>query len=95
MTAGYDVTLAGINSRAGQLTVALRDALDDIHRYQGQVMANADGFFTGLGMSAGDLTVLRAAMTDLDKLYQVAHALTTQSPASDFFFSAKNLCGVL
>jgi hypothetical protein len=95
MTAGYDVTLAGINSRAGQLVVAVRDDLNAIHRFQVQVMGNNDGFFTGLGMSGGDLTTLRAAYTDLDKLYQIANALNTQSPASDFFFNAKNLCGVL
>jgi hypothetical protein len=95
MTAGYPVTLNDVNARAGQLATTLRNDLDDVHRYAAFIAANADGFFTGLGMSAPDLATLRASFIALDKLYQVAHALTTQTPASDFFFDAKNLSGVL
>ena len=95
MTAGYAVTLDGLNARAGGLAVAVRDDLAAIDRFQSQVMSNNDAFFTGLGMSGGDLTTLRNSMTDLGKLYLIAHALATQGSASDFFFNAKNLCGFL
>lgn len=95
MTVGYPVSLADVNARAGQLATALRDDLAAIDRFNAWIVAQPDAFFTGLGMAGADLTLLRAAFTDLDKVYLLAHALATQPAASDFFFNAKNLSGVL
>jgi hypothetical protein len=95
MTAGYPVALADVNARAGQLATTLRDILTDVDRFNTFLQAQPDAFFTALGMSSPDLTILRASFVDLDKVFLLAHGQATQPAASDFFFNAKNLSGVL
>ena len=51
-------------------------------------------FMQTLGYTVPEDTTLRAAITDLNKLWQVSHAAATQSPANDFFFNAKLLGGI-
>jgi hypothetical protein len=41
-----------------------------------------------------DSRTLRAAFTDLKKLWQVSHAAATQGATNDFFFNAKHLTGL-
>lgn len=95
MSAGFPTTLGDINSRAGSLATALRDTLEQIDRFNTFIVAQPDTFFTGQGMAAADLTVLRAAFIDMDNLYKIAHAQGTQPAANDFFWNAKLLCGVV
>ena len=49
---------------------------------------------TPLGYSGSEITTLRAAFTDLNKLWGIAHASQTQASTNDFFFNAKLLGGV-
>lgn len=47
-----------------------------------------------LGYSASEDATMRAAVADLNKLWQISHAAATQSSANDFFFNAKLLGGI-
>lgn len=94
--AGYTITAANVNNRAGDLVVALRNDLLACHDFKVAKLDSpwTDGFLLGIGMVQGDIDKLRAAFGALDKLYRISHALDTQSPASDFFFDANALTGL-
>jgi hypothetical protein len=51
-------------------------------------------FMGTLGYTTPEDTTLRAAIADLDKLWQISHAAATQGAANDFFFNAKLLGGI-
>jgi hypothetical protein len=51
-------------------------------------------FMGTLGYTTPEDTTLRAAIADLNKLWQISHAAATQSAANDFFFNAKLLGGI-
>jgi hypothetical protein len=94
--AGYPITPTDLNNRAGDIVVNLRRYLQEAHDFKGKLDGWTDAYLTAtVGLGSGDVTALRNSFTDLDKLYQVAHALAAQSPASDFFFNAGQLTGVI
>jgi hypothetical protein len=98
MSVGFTIDKAGIDSRAGQLVLNLRQALQSCSDMcdllnDTSVFAN-DAALTALGYTAAEVTTLRAAFTDLKKLWQISHAAATQAAANDFFFNAKHLTGL-
>ena len=97
MSVGFPTTKNDVDNRAGQLVTRVRDALGDVVRFKAWLdsATTTDAFLQGLGYSPADVTLLRASFTDLKKLSDVANAAATQSPASDFFFNAKQLAGVV
>ena len=99
MAVGFTATKADIDARAGQLAMGLRDSLqrcsDFCDLLNDTTIFPNDTALTGLGYSPAEVTVLRAAFTDLKKLWSIAHANATQSATNDFFFNAKHLTGVV
>jgi hypothetical protein len=97
MTVGFSQTRDDVNNRAGQLATQLRDDLARCVQFKAWLddAATTDAYLTGLGYTSGEITTLRASFVDLAKLADIAHAQATQSPANDFFFNAKHLCGVV
>jgi hypothetical protein len=95
MSVGYPALAPDVNARIGQLVVTLRDTFAKVQIFKAWIDAQPDVYFTTtLGYSAGDVTLLRATITDLDNLRKVATA--QQSTAvNDFFFNAKNVVGVI
>lgn len=100
MTVGFGQTAADINNRAGQLVVSLRDDLERIKVFAAWLndAATTDTFLNNAGItgsaSSGDVKTLRDSLTDLMALYNVAHGVQATG-ASDFFFNAKHLTGVV
>jgi hypothetical protein len=100
MTVGYSQGAADINNRAGQLVIQLRDDLERIKQFAAWLTdaATTDTFLNNAGISgnasSGDVKALRDSFTDLMVLYNVAHGQQATG-ASDFFFNAKHLTGVL
>jgi len=95
MAVGYPALKTDVDARVGQLATTLRDTFAKVQIFKAWLDAEPDAYFTGLGYNAGDITLLRATMTDLDKLRQVATAQATQAAANDFFFNAKQVVGVV
>jgi hypothetical protein len=95
MAVGIPVAKADVDNRAGGLAVQLRNDLTACVQFKAWLDSVNDAFLTSLGYAAGDITTLRGSFVDLAKLSNIAHALDTQTPASDFFFNAKNLTGVV
>lgn len=99
MSVGYTLTKNDIDQRAGGLIVAVRDALDRARQFNAllnntQIIPN-DAFLTAMTYSAGEVTTLRAAFSDMNSLYNVAHAAGTVPSNNDFFFNAQKLTGVI
>lgn len=94
MSVGYSVDKSALDGIAGSTVQSLRDLLDQVNRVKVWLDATSDATLTGLGYSAGEITTLRAAFTDLDNLRKVARGQQAQTPASDFFFNASKLLGV-
>lgn len=99
--AGFELKALDINNRAGSLARAVWQSLDDAHAFS---LWLADATHTdallgpsGVGVTTADLTIIRAAFTDLGSsngLWGVAHTLKTVPSVNDFFFNAKQLGGI-
>lgn len=99
MTVGLPITKADIDTKAGALVITLRDTLAKCAAFSDllndtTIFAN-DAALTALGYTAGEVTTLRAAFTDLKALYNVARAAQAVPSANDFWFNAKHLTGVV
>lgn len=97
MSVGFPADKGTIDQRAGSLAWQLRETLNQVQLVKAWLDSKTDaelGTSGGLGYSAGEITTLRAAYTDLDNLRKVAHAQGTQAVANDFFFNAGKLLGV-
>lgn len=95
MSVGFPQNKLDVDSRAGQLALTLRDTLRDVRNFKVFLDSKTDTELTALAYSAAEVTLIRAAYVDLDKLAQISSAAATQPAASDFFFNAKKLLGVL
>jgi hypothetical protein len=96
MSVGISVQKVDVDGRAGGLVGQLWRNLDEVRRFKLWLDdgTHDDAFLTGLGYVAAEITVLRAAFTDLDKLRLISHAGAVQAATNDFFFNAKKLTGV-
>lgn len=99
MSLGFPIGKADIDNKAGSLVVSVRDALDRCKQFNAllnntNIVPN-DAFLTGLGYTSGEVTILRAAFSDLNSLYNVSRAAGTVPSNNDFFFNAQKLTGVV
>lgn len=95
--AGYDVTAAIVNQRAGQLAQAGRDWADEVLVFKAFLDRYADGAALSAavpGLSQADATAIKNSFADLSNAVLTLRGQRAQSPASDFFFNAKLLIGV-
>jgi hypothetical protein len=95
MAAGWPADKNTIDQRAGQVVIALRQALDEVVGFKSFLDRTPDPTLAALGYSEGDIATLKSGITDLATLRALAHAQATQPAPNDFFFFAKNLTGVL
>jgi hypothetical protein len=96
-TAGYQITKADLDNRMGGAVVTLRDALITIVALKAELddaTILPDATLTTLGYSGADITLIRAAFTDLSKLNDISRAVATQASTNDFWFNAKHLAGL-
>ena len=99
MTAGLSLTKGDLDNRAGSLVIAVRDGLARCAQFcdllnDTSIFAN-DAALIALGYTQGEVTMMRAAFTDLKALWNVAKANGTVPSNNDFWFNAKHLTGVV
>lgn len=99
MSVGFTLTKADIDAKVGSLVVETRNSLDRCKQMcdllnNTNIIPN-DAFLISLGYTAGEVTTLRAAFTDLKALFNVSHAAGTVPSNNDFFFNAQKLTGVV
>lgn len=97
MATGYTIDKAGLDNRMGALIAALRTDLQNIVEFKALLDDTTilpDATLTTLGYTAGEITTIRAAFTDLKKLSDIAGNAGVQAATNDFWFSAKHLTGL-
>jgi hypothetical protein len=99
--AGYALNVSGINDRAGAVATQLWNALEEAHKFKLWLddATHTDAALgpTGIGVTSADLTIIRAAASDLGSpsgLWGVAHSQSHPAANNDFFFNAKQLGGI-
>ena len=95
MPAGFQVTKDALNQRAGSVVVAGESWFEDVERMAAYLAATPDGDLTALGFTGGDVAGLKSSFVDLDNLRLTAYGQRTQPAASNFFFFAAKLRGIL
>jgi hypothetical protein len=99
MSIGLTLLKADIDNRAAGVVLATRDSLRRCAEMcnllnDTTIFAN-DAALVTIGYTAGEVTTLRAAFTDLKKLSDIANAAAVQAATNDFWFNAKHLTGVI
>ena len=94
MTVGYPLTKDTLDSRLGQVAIQARDGLSEAVKVKGMLDGQTDAALVALGYTQAEVTLMRAAFTDLFNLNRVATAQATQPAANDFLFNVKKLLGV-
>lgn len=78
-------------------TTAVRTALDNAKELKQALDSVPDAALTdaagGYAYTQAEVTAMKAAVTDLDKLRQIAEGLATQPAANDFYFNARKVWG--
>jgi hypothetical protein len=95
VSVGFNVAKTDVDQQAANIALQVKRSLQAAHDWTAWLhdAAHTDAYLIGLGYLQAEVNTMRAAFADLDKLYQVAHALATQSATNDFFFNAKLLLG--
>lgn len=102
MSVGFPTTKGDFDSRAGGLVVALRQDLYQCSEFckvlQGTPWST-DANLTALGYTQAEVTLLKAAFTDLggtgNSLYRIANGQAFVASNNNFLFNANQLCGVV
>lgn len=96
MSVGFPLTKNDIDTKVGLEIGAVWNALDAINTRNTWLndASHNTAALSVLGYSGSDDTTLRAAVADLNKLWQISHAAATQGATNDFFFNAKLLGGI-
>lgn len=92
---GFPTNKLDVDSRAGQLALTLRDTFVQVVTFKAWLDTQTDAQLVTLGYAQAEVTLLRAAYVDLTNLNNIAHAQGTQPAASDFFWNAKHLTGLI
>lgn len=76
---------------------SIRTALDNVKELKSILDGVPDATLTGAGIgyeyTQGEVTAIKAAATDLDKLRQIAEGQAVQPAANDFYFNARKVWG--
>jgi hypothetical protein len=91
--AGFPKDAGNIQNRAGALSVAARDLFASIDQFVANVLSMSDAEMEEAGVPAGDVPIIRAGITDLYDLGQIARGFKTQAAPNDFFYNARDLQG--
>ena len=99
MALGWPVTIGDVNTQAGTLVNNLWNDLEALNRFNNWLndSAHNNTYLTSLGFSGGEITTLRAAISDLGSgtgLYGIAHGSLNLLVVNNFFFNAKAMTGV-
>ena len=102
MSAGFPCTKSDFDSRAGGLATALRQDLAQWSAFCALLQGtpwSTDANMVALGYTAAEVTLLKAAATDLggtgNSLYRIANGLAFVGSANNFLFNSNQLCGVV
>jgi hypothetical protein len=91
---GIAVNKAALDKLTGETAQAINEALKDARDIQIYLLATSQADLNGMGYTDQEVTVLKSAYTDLDKLHQIFVGVINLPAAQDFRAFAKQLWGV-
>lgn len=94
MTVGFPVAKLDIDSTVGQICLQLRDSISRVPVIQGRINAMSDADLQALGYSVDDITLLKAVITDLVALQQIAFGQGVLPNAYDFRTNVSKVTGI-
>lgn len=95
MAIGFQVTKAALDQRVGAIVVAGESWFEDVNRMAAWLASATDADLIALGYTQAEVTSLKGMFIDLGNLRATAYGQRAQSPASNFFFNATKLRGIL
>lgn len=94
MAAGLQITRAALDSISGSLALDFRNWCARVTALQRGATGLTDADLTGLGYTAAEITDIRAAVTNMVKIKNVAQGAATQATASDLTAAMEKLTGI-
>lgn len=95
MSVGYPKNKESIDGIVGELSQSINRNFRRAVQLKTELDAYTDGQLTGAGYTAGEVTVLRTLVTDLQQLTNIYTGAATLGSAKDFRASLRPLWGVL
>jgi hypothetical protein len=95
MSVGYPKNKDSIDGIVGELSQAINRNFRRAVQLKTELDAYTDGQLTGAGYTAGEVTVLRTLVSDLQQLNNLYTGAATLGSAKDFRASLRPLWGVL
>lgn len=95
MSVGLPVTKDEIDARAGDIARTFQRLAGDTVTLKGYLDATAEPVLIDLGYAAGDVAILKSAITDLDQLLvKIGYGAEALPAAKDFTTFLRQLWGV-
>lgn len=94
MSVGFPVAKVDIDNTLAQISLQLRNSIMAVTVLQGKVSAMTDADLTNLGYGTADITLLRAAVSDLYTIQQIAYGLIAQTTPYDFRTNISQVTGI-
>lgn len=95
MSVGYPKNKESIDGIVGELSQAINRNFRRAVQLKTELDAYTDGQLTTAGYTAGEVTVLRTLVSDLQQLNNIYSGAATLGSAKDFRTSLRPLWGVL
>jgi hypothetical protein len=95
MSVGYPKNKESIDGLVGELAQSINRNFRRAVQLKTELDAYTDGQLTGAGYTAGEVTVLRTLVTDLNQLNNIYTGAATLGSVKDFRASLRPLWGVL
>lgn len=99
MAAGFQVTRDALNQRLGAIVVSGEAWFEDVERLAAWLAAATEAELVALGFTnspnGGEVAAMKSALADLENLRLTAYGQRAQPAASNFFFWAAKLRGIL
>ena len=95
MAVGYPKNKESIDGIVGELSQAINRNFRRAVQLKTELDAYTDGQLTAAGYTAGEVTILRTLVTDLNQLNNIYTGAATLGAVKDFRASLRPLWGVL
>jgi hypothetical protein len=90
---GLPADQPSINQRAGSVALMIRTAFEQIETLQAFLAGQQDSALVALGYTAGEVAILKSAISDLDLLRRIYQGAATQAALKDFTVFPHQLTG--
>jgi hypothetical protein len=95
MSIGYPKNKASVDNVVGRLALSINSNFRQARQLKVEIDAYTDAQLTNAGYSAGEITVLRTLVADLEQMRGIYEGAASLALAKDFRASLRPVWGVL